>query len=210
MNIKILTFLVIGVLVVVAGSNSAILSDKIGMLKNISTSESTQVAEVVSTPTPEPEPSERSLKVAAFAFVRMDKEKQNEFKKTYGDETLSNAEFIKQWAIRMDKNPALLAQNEAIMQRVMATEGQSVQTNYYEQPTSYSESTGTTIDTFEQQKQQRRAEQQQECQKKMTEYNSCIGEYNTKLGEYNSCLMEGNKYSYCSKPTKFCSKPYCF
>ena len=162
-------------------------------------------------PTVQSKPSERALKVAASVFVRTEKTALKKIKQTYGDENMSNTELIKLFAIKMDENPALLAQNEAEMQRIMAKEGQSVQTNYYEQPvTSYSESTGTTWDKFKQEQQQRKLEQQQECQQKMAEYNACLSEYNIKLGEYNNCLTGNNKYSYCSKPSNYCSKPYCF
>ena len=111
----------------------------------------------------------------------------------------------------MDGNPALMAQNEAVVQKVMTQEGQPVNNYIYDQPVS--ESTGITIDTSKQEQQQRKLEQQQECQADWTEYNSCVSKNNSEYVEYQECLetkLERDGYWYCSKPySDYCSKPFC-
>ncbi|KKR83656.1 MAG: hypothetical protein UU73_C0005G0015 [Candidatus Daviesbacteria bacterium GW2011_GWA1_41_61] len=149
------------------------------------------------------QPSGKALKIVAFGVARTSKDVLIEAKKRLGNVDMTNVEFIRLMAFKLDADPALMADQEARVQKIMAQEGQPIQNSYYEQQT------GTTTDTFEQDRQRRRSEEQQECQKEMTEYNSCIGKYNTELGEYNNCLLEGRKYQYCSKPNNFCSKPFC-
>lgn len=58
-------------------------------------------------------------------------------------------------------------------------------------------------------------EDQENCQKDLSEYNTCLSEYNSKMAEYNSCLSESSdpnswRYkSFCSKPSNYCFKPAC-
>jgi len=77
-------------------------------------------------PTPEIEPSERALKIASFAMVRVSESKKKELKQRYSVVSMSDTDFIRFWALEMDKDSALLAKNEALMEKTIARENQPV------------------------------------------------------------------------------------
>ena len=60
------------------------------------------------------------------------------FKRKYGDENMSDNEYIKVWALAMDGDAALLAENEATMEKQIAREKRPIVNNsepvYVQQP----------------------------------------------------------------------------
>lgn len=81
-------------------------------------------------------PSGKALKIAAFLVVRGTENDKKAYKKERGDEHMSDSELIKIVAQGYDSDPAKLAEKEALVQRIMAQEGQP---DYYN--TGYDEST---------------------------------------------------------------------
>lgn len=82
----------------------------------------------ISSPSPlsEIKPSERALKIASFAMVRVSESKKKELKQRYSVESMSDTDFIRFWALEMDKDSALLAKNEALMEKTIASESQPI------------------------------------------------------------------------------------
>jgi hypothetical protein len=95
--------------------------------------------QITETPTPV-QPSDRALKVAAFAFVRMSKIEKKFFKHKYGNENMSDNEYINTWALAMDGDAAQLAENEAAMEKQIAQEKRPIVNNsepvYVQQPST--------------------------------------------------------------------------
>jgi hypothetical protein len=75
------------------------------------------------TPTPTPiveiMPSERALKVASYGWFHMTEENKVKIKKDNGNPKANDDSAIKEWAVRMDRDPILLAKNEAKMQKMI-------------------------------------------------------------------------------------------
>lgn len=61
-------------------------------------------------------PSKESLQVAAFLWIRLPSAQQTHIKSEYGGS--SDTDTITNWAFAMDKNPAIYAQDEAVMQEL--------------------------------------------------------------------------------------------
>ncbi|OGV94727.1 hypothetical protein A3A66_01820 [Microgenomates group bacterium RIFCSPLOWO2_01_FULL_46_13] len=83
------------------------------------------------------QPSEKALKLVSYVWVRTDEEKQeelrNEYKKVYNipeGVEVKDSDVIRAWAFRID-NPTDLAHWEALVQKTMAEEGQSVTNNTF-------------------------------------------------------------------------------
>jgi len=84
---------------------------------------------------PPKNPQRRLFKIAAFAMARINDEQKSELKTRYEAEELDDTEFIRKWALIMDNDPALMAKNEAIVERISTQENQPVY--YYEDTSSY-------------------------------------------------------------------------
>ncbi len=124
--------------------------------------------EVIPTVAPTPQPSEKALKIASFAVLRMTEAQKTEFKKKYGDENMSDAEFIKSWSLKMDEDPTLMAQNEAIMEKHIASENQPVYYNTYE-TSEPSIDTNQINNNLQQQQLNNKIQQQQQQQQRSIE-----------------------------------------
>ena len=85
------------------------------------------------TPTP-PQPSEKALKLSSFIVVNYNETEVKGLKKKFGYEDKTNLEFIKLWALDLDRDPALLALTEAFVQKATAQINKPVN-NYYDQTT---------------------------------------------------------------------------
>lgn len=171
-----------------------------------------QIAQVKVSPSPSPSPSpsapsstptpkkvsnntnknnsERAYKVAAYFVTHLDESNKVKIKQTYGNENMSDTELIRTIATRLDSDPALLAQSEAEVQKLLL---QNTQQNVqYSSPDVNDNS---------------------ECQLKLAKYSACMSEYNAEVSEYSACLSEKltNQYKFCYKPINLCGfKPYCF
>lgn len=100
-------------------------------------SSQTPTPTITITPTPTPQiisPSQKSLQVAAFLWIRLNSAQQAQIRSKYGGSTYT--ETITNWAIGMDRNPAVLAQDEAVMGYIRnQANAQSQSNNYYYVPT---------------------------------------------------------------------------
>jgi len=102
--------------------------------KKLISDQQTKIAELSISPTPSSVPSPtpivysgpsaKALKIAADSVVRMPEDILKNLKKKYGDENMDNTQFIDKWALAMDKDPAIMAQNEAVLNKVIAKESQ--------------------------------------------------------------------------------------
>ena len=59
-------------------------------------------------------------------MVRVSESKKKELKQRYSVVSMSDTDFIRFWALEMDKDSALLAKNEALMEKTIARENQPV------------------------------------------------------------------------------------
>ena len=151
--------------------------------------------EVSPTISPTPFPSDKALKIASFAAVRMTASTEKNTKKKLGDENMSKTEMIRLYALMLDSDPFIMAEKEALMQKIMAQEGQPVY--QYEE-----ESVGDTNETI--------------CQRETAKYQECMNEYTKDLGDYTECvarqtgdLDRGLYIRACFKPGNFCRKYNC-
>jgi len=180
---KLLVYSVIA-LFTIAGGYFFVSSEKIKPSTINKSQDKLEIVEVA-TPTPTPQPSEKALKIASFAWARMNDKQKKEIIKTYGNEASSSSEIIRQFALGMDQDSALMAQNEAKMQKITTQENRPV---YYE-----SDSIGDTNETL--------------CQKATAKYQECMNDYTERLGDYTECISRNS--GYCSSPFNFCLKPNC-
>ncbi|MBI4037791.1 hypothetical protein HY382_01965 [Candidatus Curtissbacteria bacterium] len=86
-------------------------------------------------PSVSPQPTEKALKIASFLVVRGSENAKKESKKEYGNESMTDSELIKLVALRYDSDPAKMAEKEALVQKIMAEEGQP-DYNYTYEPNS--------------------------------------------------------------------------
>ncbi len=80
-----------------------------------------ETTSVTVSPTPI-QPSERALKIAAFATIRMSDDELLQFKEKSGDKNMSTKEFVRTFALKMDSDVVMMAQSEAVMERIIAEE----------------------------------------------------------------------------------------
>lgn len=123
--LKPITLLLVGALIgaAIVSSNQNIPSGIASFLKLQS---SPSPAITTPSPTPEIGPSEKALKIASFAMVRVSESKKKELKQRYSVKNMSDTDFIRFWALEMDKDSALLAKNEALMEKTIARESQPI------------------------------------------------------------------------------------
>jgi len=136
------------------------------------------------------QPSEKALKIASFGVARMTDTQKVEFKDKYGTEKMTDTELIKAWSLKMDEDPILMAQNEAIMEKHMAKEGQAVYYNTYETTSSSIDTSGIEnnirqqqSDIEEQQRKMDELEREQQnrefwegvCSNRGEQFNSLVG-----------------------------------
>lgn len=98
-----------------------------------------EIPELLPVPTTNPTPmvaSEKALRIASNAVVRMTEGQLKEFKTKYGDENMENGDFIAKWALMMDADPVVMAQNKAIVEKIKAEESKPVYNSYetYQSP----------------------------------------------------------------------------
>lgn len=162
------------------------------------------------------QPSERALKVAAYALESMSSSNKQEIKKKYGGVGVNDTETIRAWAFAMDKDPALLAKNEAVMQKDIQVNSQKGQ--YYYPSTSTSQVSDPVI--FNNDSTNSNLQKIENCQKETQTYNECVQAYNEKMADYSQCLTEASdptslraqgygRYASmsCYKPFNSCMKP---
>src|SRR3990167_2511355 len=98
--------------------------------KNLVSDQQTKIAELSISPTPSPVPSptpivysgpsEKALRIAAGLVVRMPEDILKDAKKRYGDENMTNTQVINKMALAMDKDSAKMAQNEALLNKLIS------------------------------------------------------------------------------------------
>ncbi len=179
------------------------------------------------TPTPtikEIKPSEKALKIASFAVVRLPDKEKKEFKTRYGSDSMSDTELIRVWALKMDNDLALMAQNEAATQKYIEEHPQQQGYSYYTDPVVIQEpariqETPNPIQINN--KSDDRLQKIERCQEETQRYNDCIQEYNEKMSDYSQCLAEASdlnsqrakgygRYASmsCYKPFNSCMKSF--
>lgn len=160
-----------------------------------------------------PNPSEKALRIASYAIVRMSDANKQGIKKKYGNENMSDTDIIRAWAFAMDKDSALMARNEAVMEQ-QSTPRQVVPNNYVEPAQIQTQNISGSIDS------DYRLQKIENCQKETQTYNECVQGYNEKVANYSQCLAEASdptsdravgfgRYASlsCSKPFNSCMKP---
>jgi hypothetical protein len=174
-------------------------------------------------PTPASQPSEKALRIASYAWIRLSDAQKKDFRQKYGGKAYSlsqgkiiditDTDVIREWAFAMDKDPALMAQNEAVMQKSMQQQG--VQYNYISEPAqTYTQNTSGSNDS------DYKLQKIENCQKETQTYNECVQGYNEKMADYSQCLAEASdptsdravgfgRYASmsCLKPSNYCMKP---
>lgn len=148
------------------------------------------------TPTPNPKsglPSERALAAAAYIVSQVPDSDLDQMSEMFG--TRSRTEALKIIAIDFDNNPEKLAYAEVVIAREKANSG-----NVSGSASAQDFNTSQILD-----------QSKQDCQRKWTEYNTCLAEYNAKQSEYQNCLSDPYRV-YCSQPlsVNLCHKPFCF
>ena len=119
--------LALGVIAIIAiYTSSALISDA-----NIAKT-TEPIQQLIAEPSASPQPTEKALKIASFLVVRGSENAKKESKKEYGNESMTDSELIKLVALRYDSDPAKMAEKEALVQKIMAQEGQPVYNYTYE------------------------------------------------------------------------------
>ena len=141
-------------------------------------------------PSISPQPTEKALKIASFLIVRGSENAKRESKKEYDNESMTDSELIKLVALRYDSDPAKMAEKEALVQKIMAQEGQPVYNYTYESDqtntdTSEIESSikkqQNALEDLERQQQELENEQRNRetweriCSRRGEQYNSLVG-----------------------------------
>ncbi|MDO8269696.1 MAG: hypothetical protein Q7T54_03435 [Candidatus Levybacteria bacterium] len=137
------------------------------------------------TPTPIV-PSEKALKVAAFLVVRGTENRKKEYKKERGNENMSDSELIKIVALGYDSDPAKMAEKEALVQKIMAQEGQPV---YYD--TGYDESTLNNIKNNQDQLSREQESEMREQQGELEKLKRQQEELEYKQRNLDNCIQYG-------------------
>ncbi|KKS04781.1 hypothetical protein A2W45_02535 [Candidatus Curtissbacteria bacterium RIFCSPHIGHO2_12_41_11] len=102
--------------------------------KKLISDQQTKIAELSVSPSPSPVPtttplptpimysgpSEKALGIAAGLVVRDPEDDLKNTKKSFGDENMTNAQLINKMALAFDKDPAKMAQGEAMLNQWIA------------------------------------------------------------------------------------------